>query len=173
MNGSALSLINGIVPLGNVMHFLYPHQYAIDDHSTIDVKFPDAVLQNSSEVNVTYVNFVLQPRKSYFDPFGFILEESDVEHGLEKMLSLESVGISDTDDRCSKLDEMKVIDFKNQIQFKDHKYHVALPWYEEKVEQVPSNYEVTLSVLKRAVAKFLKKWFITCLYGGVQKSIKR
>ena len=62
------------------------------------------------------------------------------------MFSLESVGISDTDDQCSKLDEIKVIDFKNQIQFKDHKYHVALPWYEENVEQVPSNYEVALSV---------------------------
>ena len=45
--------------------------------------------------------------------------------------------------------------FEESIYFKDNTYYVDLPWYEDKMKMVPSNYQVVLKVLDKTV-KYLQ-----------------
>ena len=150
MLGSAWSTPLGIVPFGNVMHFLHPNQVT-------PISSPDLVSKSSkleyhnvvsclNDTPMTHVNFVLSPKKSYFSPLESLFPDSFVEQGLENMFNLDSWGCQEESDQ-SQYDIAKIEEFQKGISFKDNKYYVSLPWKEDLVEKVPSNHKVALSVL--------------------------
>ena len=141
MNGSAFSYAEGIIPFGNVDHFLTKTQilqkYSCD--------YSDS--QNCSE---SITNFVLNPIHSYFDPISAVTSDTMVEHKLDNLFNVESLGI--TEDSCAS-DEKIISDFKSKISFSDGKYHVELPWIEDKIALVRPNFEVCRSILHRVYEK--------------------
>ena len=163
MNGAAWKLATGIVPFGNIMHFLHQNQItSIEDeisarsnNSSTCINFINAV-QTYGDDNPTHINYVLKPKKTYFSPLEDTFPESSVEQGLENMFGLESVGCSTISDTQSIYDIDKVEDFKSKIKFKDQKYSVALPWHEEIVKEVPSNENVAIAILGKVVERLKK-----------------
>jgi hypothetical protein len=110
---------------------------------------------------------ILDPCHSYFNPLGHVLNESEVEHGLESMFKLESLGVEDFSEKNS-FDEDHINKFKNAIEFREGKYHVDLPWMEDKLQLLPSNHKVALAVLDR-VYEVLKKKQLISAYEDVFK----
>ena len=70
----------------------------------------------------TYVNFVLEPKQTYFDPLLEFFEESQAEGNIEKMFSCESIGISEQKESISDYDITKTKKFEDSIEFKDGAY---------------------------------------------------
>ena len=95
------------------------------------------------------VNSILDPTTTYFDPLLHTHKDLDLDLGLERLHSLESIGIVDSS--LSSVDEVKISQFQRSIEFIDGKYHVDLPWYEDVLERVPSNFRVALATLNRVV----------------------
>lgn len=62
--------------------------------------------------------------------------------------------------------------FYQTIEFRDGKYHVELPWYENILKEVPSNFHVALATL-RGVKRRLEKQGLTSAYGDVFKQYQR
>ncbi|XP_076039460.1 uncharacterized protein LOC143024532 [Oratosquilla oratoria] len=125
------------------------------DFNTASNKVQIYQCQKSSKVHDTSVNLILNPIKSYFNPLENILSDSDIENGIEYLFSLESIGISKNEIYSSE-DQEQIARFNEAIQFKDGHYQVKLPWHSEKIELVPSNFQVARKVLGR-VSKNLKK----------------
>ena len=160
MLGSAWSTPSGIVPFGNVLHFLHPNQVTpISSHDLITER-PALdyrnVVSSLNDTPVTHVNFVLSPKKSYFSPSESLFPDSSVEQGLENMFSLDSLGCHEESNQ-SQYDTIMIEEFQRGISFKDNRYHVSLPWKENLVEKVPSNHKVALSVLNRVVNNLEQK----------------
>ena len=94
MKGPAWGFPTGITPFGNCQYFLYKNQIT-----------PTKVLGKPSQHNYhaivsdysicldTRVNFVMNPIKSYPNPFAEIFNESQVEKNLGKMFDVNSLGI--------------------------------------------------------------------------------
>ena len=106
----------------------------------------------------------MNPSSSYFDPLIHTHSDSDLDLGLERLYSLESIGLKDSE--LGSVDQEKIALFKNSIIFKDGKYMVDLPWYEEILEQVPSNHHVAIATLKRVVKGLQAKGLVEA-YGDV------
>ena len=158
MNGSAWKVPGGLVPFGNILHFLHPRQVIpIEKYECTENNFNNVVEGLEGEVPATMVNFVLHPNKSYFSPLESLFPDSAVEHGLEQMFSLDSVGCIDEANQLAQSDIELINEFKKGIQFKDNKYYVNLPWKRDLIEQVPSNHKVALSVLNRVTETLEKK----------------
>ena len=112
-----------------------------------------------SNVEVRHsVNFVLDPNPSYFSPIDEVLPNSNVEQGLEHLFSLESLGIHKD---VSTYDEQQVEKFKNSIEFYDDHYHVELPWKEDLIDKVPSNYHLAKVIAKKVSEKNIKQGIST------------
>ena len=79
-----------------------------------------------------------------------VMNESFVEPNLDSLFSMESIGIPNTE--ASDLDDEKISEFRKNISIKDGKYHVKLPWYEEKLSEVPSNFGIAKAVLNKVVS---------------------
>ena len=198
MHGSAFSSEVGIVPFGNIKHFMTQAQISevadyLSSHknsSLSNVCKPDFAVEritpasNSVELDafdtgansehdcpavavsievvppnssVTLItNSVMEPTNSYFSPFDHMLPNSNVEQGLENLFSLESIGICE-DETMSTEDELKIKEFNDGIEFVNGRYYVELPWYHDKISQVPSNSNIALAVLNRTVANLSKK----------------
>ncbi|XP_064117675.1 uncharacterized protein LOC135223100 [Macrobrachium nipponense] len=124
---------------------------------TKENEYVNMVNMYKGNVPETLVNFIMHPKKSYFSPLESLFPDSEVEQGLENMFSLESVGCSDNVDQHSLLDLLVADEFKKGIKFKDHKYHVDLPWKNDLIDQVPSNHKVALSILDRVVVSNLQQ----------------
>lgn len=73
------------------------------------------------------VNFVLQPRKSYFSPLETLFPESTVEQGLGNMFRLNSVGCMEGQDQHSQIDLMSVEELEKSMRFKDNRYYKNFP----------------------------------------------
>ena len=160
MLGLVWSTPSGIVPFGNVLHFLHPNQVTpISSHGLITER-PALdyrnVVSSLNDTPVTHVNFVLSPKKSYFSPLESLFPDSSVEQGLENMFSLDSLGCHEESNQ-SQYDTIMIEEFQRVISFKDNRYHVSLPWKENLVEKVPSNHKVALSVLNRVVNNLEQK----------------
>ena len=63
------------------------------------------------------------------------------------MFSLESL-VLPTSDEFSTVDDEKIRKFRDSLSFRDGIYYVQLPWYEDKLESVPSNHNAALRSLK-------------------------
>lgn len=179
MNGSAFQVLEGIVPVGNVQHFLYPHEIVpceslpsnLDENlasNEVEVNLStnylnsDNLISLSTECEIdqyesTLVNFVLDPTCKYFDPLGLVLTDSEVEHGLEKLFSLESIGLSDLNQELCHFDKSEIAKFEKGIVLKDKSYYVSLPWYSDQIDLVPSNHKIALKVLDRVTENLKSK----------------
>ena len=139
LNGACFTVADGIIPFGNIDNFLNPKQ--LKHAYANNLSLPD--------VKSTHVNFVLDPRASYEDPFASVLTDTFVEKGIEKMFSLEDVG---SDNLCNTDKEM-ITNFCETIEFADGNYYVELPWYRELLDKVKTNKHIALAVLDRVVKK--------------------
>ena len=73
-----------------------------------------------------------------------------VEKSLEKMFHVDSLGSSLNEDKSvSDYDKAKIKEFENSIHYRNNAYYVDLPWHNDKLKTVPSNYPVALKVLKK------------------------
>ena len=161
MGGPGIVMQGKVAPIGNVYNFLDAQQR----------KFVRKLLQvkckgRESNAMKTMVNAVLDPIKSYFNPIDHILNDTEVDNGLEHLFSLESMGIKTDDRELVSIDKEQVEKFRKGIIFKEGKYHVELPWHFDKVEAVPSNHNVALKVLDRTM-KYLDKKGLTERYQSV------
>ena len=93
-------------------------------------------------------NFVLNEdlRPKHFSVSQISKTEEDVEVGLEKLFSLESIGIP-----CehSLEDLNKINEFRNNIKFVNGKFHVSIPWDDKLLARVPSNFLVAKHLAKK------------------------
>ena len=156
MNGSAWKLPFGKAPFGNIRNFLYSHQATPIDTMWYVSSNYNTVISKYAKCPSTYVNFVLEPKQTYFDPLLEFFEESQVERNIEKMFSCASIGISEQKESISDYDITKIKQFEDSIEFRDGAYYVKLPWH-DLIESVPLNHEVALSVLDRVVSKLEKQ----------------
>ena len=140
--GKGFCINDEIIPFGSITNFLYKNQRK-EYYEILDRK--NKIDLNNNE---TQINFVVDPLKSYYNPLDSILKDSQVDNGLEKLFSLESLGIKETDDEICLYDACKVSEFEKNITYEKGKYHIVLPWF-DKVKFVPSNYQIALNILKR------------------------
>jgi len=145
LNGTAFQLTSGIVPFGNVDNFLSRKQLQ-SKYSYVHSDNQDSL----TSVERAVVNCALNPVKTSFDPIGSVIDESSVDERLDKMFSLDSMGLSE--ESCD-YDASKIAEFEAKIEFKEGSYYVDLPW-NSKISSVPNNYNVALAILNR-VLEFL------------------
>ena len=141
LGGTALQISSGVIPIGNVDNFL--------TNSQLKNKYASQSSDSNSSVNNSIVNFVLNPTKTTFDPIGSVAVDSMIDERLDRLFSVESLGISND---LSDYDTDKIHEFDQNISFKCGKYHVNLPWT-EKISQVPSGFETSQAILSRVVAR--------------------
>ncbi|KAG1656270.1 hypothetical protein GQR58_024052 [Nymphon striatum] len=84
----ALQLHNGLIPFGNVNHFL--NAWTLGPFLN-----PRPKLGDPKPSLVKAVNFVLAPPSSHFSPLTVVMPDSDVEQEIERLYSLENMGITD------------------------------------------------------------------------------
>lgn len=158
MNGQAWDLPQGIAPFGNVQHFLYPHQVSpvrcgisktiVNYHTTIS---------KYAHCPERQLNSILEPKSSYPDPFPDVFENSNVERNLEKMFAVDSAAASHDEELIGDYDRNRIENFRKSIEFRDNSYFVDLPWHKDKIDSVPSNYQVALKVLDRTMLSLEKR----------------
>lgn len=116
MKGSAWEFPTGISPLGNCQHFLYENQSTPKKVQSKDFQHNyHAIVPKYSTCSDTRVNFVMNPIKSYPDPFAEIFDGSQVERNLEKMFDVDSLGISPEDEAICDYDKNKIMEFENPL----------------------------------------------------------
>ena len=149
LGGSIFKVGDHIVPYGNVDNFLTDKQLSVKYSSVGEQKSVDG----SADVDKAIVNFILNPIKSYFDPIGSVIDDSSVEHNLDKMFSVESLGL--TEESCD-YDEDQITRFNAGISFSNNTYSVAIPW-NDKINQVPHNFGICKAVLSRVVTSLKQR----------------
>ena len=167
MNGSAWRVSKGIIPFGNVEHFLHSSQIESIKFSRKSVNNFNTLV-SKYKCPSTFVNFVLEPKLSYDDPFESFFDDSLVERRVDKMLSCDSLGIEDNENSISDYDSEKIEKFKNSIELINGEYHVDLVWH-DNVDKVPSNEGVALKVLDRVTQDLEKKGKLAEYIEGIHK----
>ena len=152
LGGTCFVFNDKVAPVGNVFNFLNEEERKFVMSSLVRRNN-----ESIDEKTKTMINLVMDPLKSYFNPLENILEDSDVDNGLEYLFSLESMGIKRDDKELVSFDKQQIDKFKEGITFKDGYYHVELPWFTDKVDLVPSNHFVALKVLDRTLNHLEKK----------------
>ena len=158
MNGNLLMYDNKVIPYGNVRNFMSKQQI-----SKLITKFKEPLDEHEVKLTKqeeTLVNFVLDPCKSYFNPLDSILTDSEVENGLENLFKFESLGIKSDNSEMIDFDKELVKKFEDGITYKDGHYCVELPWYQDKVNLVPSNHNIALKVLSKVILQLQKSGLI-------------
>ena len=109
VKGSAWEFPAGISPFGNCQHFLYKNQITPTKvQGKLSQHNYHAIVSEYSTCSDTRVNFVMNPIKSYPDPFAEIFDESQVERNLEKMFDVDSLGISSEERTVCGYDKRKL-----------------------------------------------------------------
>ena len=111
INGSALELTSGVMPYGNIDNFLHPEQFSNFKHRLINNY---STIASKATCSSKIVNAVLEPKHSYEDCTAVFFDESAVERGVERMLSLESLGIHESDN-ISHYDQIQIDKFAQNI----------------------------------------------------------
>ncbi|MEO1301205.1 MAG: DUF1759 domain-containing protein, partial [Bacteroidota bacterium] len=161
MKGAAFSTCDGLIPFGCVDNFLHRGQILPAYHPS---QLVEEVPVNLNESNIaqeydrsleTYVNFVLEPQKTYASALEPLFPESSVEQGLESMFSVDSLGHNEEVE--SDYDRLCIKKFQQGISLQNGRYHVELPWKEELIEKVPSNHKIALAVMNRVESDLDRK----------------
>ena len=159
MNGNLLMYNDRAIPFGNVRNFMVKQQI-----SKLITEFKEPLSETEIKLTKqeeTLVNFVLDPCKSYFNPLDSILTDSEVENGLENLFKFESLGIKSDDSEMIDFDKELIKKFEDGISYKDGHYFIDLPWYQDKVNLVPSNHNIALKVLSRVTSQLQKSGLIS------------
>lgn len=167
MNGSAWRVSSGVIPFGNINNYLHHSQIVPVKPSRITNNNFNSIM-SSHKCPSTLVNFVLEPKLSYDDPFETFFDDSLVERRIDKMLSCESLGIDENQDSMSDYDAIRVEKFKNSIELINGEYHIDLSWH-DNIDQVPSNEGVALHVLDRVMQNLEKKGKLDEYIDGIKK----
>ena len=93
----------------------------------------------------------MNPIETNFDPIGSVCNESLIGDRLDRLFSVESLGIG----KNSHYDEYYINKFDSDINLVDGNYEVELPWT-DKVNSVRHNFEVSKAILDRVVDKLYK-----------------
>ena len=94
--------------------------------------------------------FRIEPQKELFRSYGRVIWWKFGREKFEKMFEVDSLGSSfNEDDSVNDYDKAKIKEFENSILYRNNVYHVELPWHEEKIKTVPSNFPVALKVLEK------------------------
>jgi hypothetical protein len=149
LNGFAWQTKDGIMPFGNVKLFLDNKQIKSMFH-----RRKEGTISNSTILSVpeSVINNIMEPIPTYFDPYSHIKTDKDLDTGLEYLYKLESLGL-DTQNEVSSIDRVKIDQLEKTIEFKNNKYYVELPWYENIINNVKSNYKVALAISDRVILK--------------------
>ena len=147
IGGVAYKLKKYVVPYGNIDSFLSSSQLEKKYETSRELAEDEVV-----SVDCSLVNFVMNPSKTFFDPIGPVISDGLVEDRLDKMFSVESLGIKE---KFSDYDQEQLDKFNREVSFSNGKYYVALPW-NDCIGDVPSNFNVCKSILFR-VADNLRK----------------
>ena len=75
------------------------------------------------------------------------MSDGEVDNGLENLFTFESMGIKTNDQELISFDNQQISKFEKGIQLIDGHYYVNLPWYLDRIENVPSNHFIALQVL--------------------------
>ena len=91
-----------------------------------------------------YVNIVLNPslQPIKFDPVSLSNTESNVDTNLDRLFSLEAIGIPNSS-TVSERDKQILQTFEDSIEIINGNYHVSLPWNQKILSQVPDNFELS------------------------------
>ena len=143
LSGSAVKLANCIVPIGNVDSFL--------TESQLSEKYRTKNEKVDSSINSSFVNFVLNPIKTRFDPVGSIVSDSLVDDRLDDLFKVESLGITDN----SQYDQHYLNEFDSNLSFENGKYEVKLPWT-NNITNVKSNFDISKQILNRVIDKLIR-----------------
>ena len=157
MNGNLLMYDDKVIPFGNVRNFMSKQQV-----TKLITEFKESIDEHEVKLTKreeTLVNFVLEPCKSYFNPLDSILTDSEVENGLENLFKFESLGIKADNSEMIDFDKELVKKFEDGITYKDGHYCIDLPWYQDKVNLVPSNHNIALKVLSKVTSQLQKNRF--------------
>ena len=175
MHGSAIQLPTGITPFGNCIHFLYKHQIIpiqptspivkqpinkINSINTSQNKTPPQIVNNYNEIinkysscPTTLVNFVMQPNRTFHDPFSDFFVESSVERQIDNMIKSDNFELEE----YSNYDKIKIKEVEDSIVYEDNSYYVELSWDEEKIRSVPSNHQAALKILDKIIPELSSK----------------
>ena len=122
MRGCAWKLSSGIVPFGDISHFLdfRPPECAVV------TRIPECSFRAfDTEPSLhTQVNFVLNPKPHYADPLESVFEDPVVERNIDRMFSFEAVGI--TENNLNSYVYQKIQEFKNSISFQGISYYINM-----------------------------------------------
>ncbi|KAG1713941.1 hypothetical protein GQR58_002015 [Nymphon striatum] len=163
-NGKLIRLSDGCIPIG-------PCSDLISANSKEMVEIEPEFLKGKTKCNKPKVprktinqavNFVFNTKPSYYSPMEEVFPDSDVVHGLEDFFSLESIGIKED---ISSYDQNQTDKFRNSIEFRDGHYHIDLPWNEDILRNVPSNYQISKTLAN-------KIWFNTVRKGRHNEYLK-
>ena len=127
LGGSCMVINNKMAPIGNVFNFLNK-----DQSKSIMFSINKSNEKKVSFRTKTMINLVIDPIKSYFNPLEHILEDCEVDNGLEHLFSLESMGIKKDDKELISFAEDQINKFREGISFEDGHYHVELPGCQDK-----------------------------------------
>ena len=75
---------------------------------------------------------------------------------LQNMFAIDTAVADGSKLDISGYNKKKIKKFENSIEFKDGCYYVNLPWIENRVNRVPSNFYVALKVLDRTMTSLRK-----------------
>ena len=91
----------------------------------------------------------MYPNPNHFTPMH-IFPDSNVEQGIENLFSLESIGICD---QSSNYDEAHINEFKKSIELVNGNYYIDIPWPEDILKRVPSNFKLAKLVAQKVCHK--------------------
>ena len=153
LGGVALELSTCVIPFGNVDNFLTEDQL-LNKYSRDSGTASAGLLEQSDDLPIdkSIINFVLNPSKISFDPIAPVMRESLVEDRLDKMFSLDSLGIQDDE---SDYDKAQIDQFNANITLDNGTYFVKLP-FTDKIKDVKSNYGVCKAILNKVVTNLKK-----------------
>ena len=90
----------------------------------------------------------MRPEPTYYSTLDQMFSDTNVERGLDRFYAIESLGIKEG---TSNYDDEQIAKFKSSIEFKDGFYHVELPWQEDIIDKVPSNYFAAKVIAKKSL----------------------
>ena len=91
-----------------------------------------SIIENTPQVKLAHVCFVLEADSTYVDPWVDVFPFNSVKKGLKKMFSIESLGFQGRQE-VSSYDRDQVQLFQKSITLRDGKYHIDLPWHVDKL----------------------------------------
>ena len=154
LNGSAWRLSQGIIPFGNINNFLYADQRTQISAGTQLNNFVDIV--NKFECPSTFVNFLMDPKQSYEDPYESFFDESLVERRIDKMIICDSLGIDENSENLSEYDKDRIKKSRDSIELINGEYHVELVFH-DNIDKVQSNAGIALNVADRVYKNLSNK----------------